>query len=191
MTTRVTIAPVVLSVLLLVSSADPRQVVRGYLDALRDLDQDRMDAYCAPDLVWVGADGSERKPPDAAAARGMRDFEREMKTVWTHRIVAVGGEWVTVEMTEKNDFYDLLGVGRRTQREVYFVRGELIHRIETREMRQERGDYRTEYARFQDWLLSTPAASDPNLVRDGGLRFDATSARRMRPWLEKWRRRHE
>jgi ketosteroid isomerase-like protein len=191
MTTRVTIVPVVLSLLLLVSSADPRQVVRGYLDALRDLDQDRMDAYCAPDLVWVGADGSERKPPDPAAAREMRAFERGMNTVWTYRLLEVDGERISVEMTEQNDFYERLGVSRRTQREVYVVRQGRIHRMETKDMRHERGDYRTEYARFKEWLLSTPAASDPDLVRDGGLRFDATSAKRMRPWLEKWRRQHE
>ena len=173
---------------LLASGADPRGVVSGYLDALRNLDQKRMAAYCAPDLVWVGADGSERKPADDRAARDMRGFEREMRTVWTYRVLAVEGGRVSAELSERSDFYELLGVGRRTQQEVYVVREGLIRRMETRDVLHARGDYKTAYARFQQWLLNTPAASDSCVLRDGALVFDAKSARRLRPWLEKWSR---
>jgi len=179
-----------LSLVLVVGSRDPREVVSGYLDALRALDQARMDSHCAPDVVSIAADGSQRRR-DAAAARDMRDFERGMNTVWTYRIVCVDGERVTVDLSEQNDFYDRLGVGRRTQREVYVVRDGLVRRIETSDVRHERGDYRAEYARFKAWLLSTPATADARLVHEGGLRFDAESAKAMSPWLEKWSRKEK
>jgi len=178
---------VLLSSLLLVPSAEPGTVVASYLDALAALDQNRMDSYCAPDIAWIGADGSERKV-DAKSRRDMRDFEREMRTTWTYRILSVESGRVTAELFEQNDFYDLLGVGPRSQDEVYAVEGGLIRRMETRDVHHEHGDFQAEYARFKKWLLSTPAAKDPDLVHDGGLLFDAKSAKPMRRWLEKWSR---
>jgi hypothetical protein len=166
---------------------DPREVVSAYLRALEALDHDAMERYWAPGLVWVHADGSE-EPASSDSSRKMRAFERGMRTSWTSRIRRADGERVEVEMTEKNDFYDLLGVGKRSQRETYSVRDGRIHRSETREVRHERGDFRTEYARFKAWLLKTDAARDPALVRDGGLVFDGPSAERMRRWLERWKR---
>ena len=180
-------AAVLLAAALLVPGSDPREVVASYLDGLKALDQDRMDALCAPGMVSVGPDGSERTV-DRESRRRMREFEREMHTSWTYRIEAVEGERVTVELFEHNDFYELLGVGRRAQEEVYVLHDGLIRRAETRSVRQEHGDYATEYARFKTWLMDTPAATDARIVRDGGLIFDAESAKRLRPWLERWKR---
>ncbi len=162
-------------------------VVCPYLQALQRLDHKAMAVRWAPTVISVFADGdtSEVQPE---AARDMRDFERETHTRWTFAVDSARGDSVFVTLTEANDFYDLLGVGPRTQTELYVVSTGRISRMETLTSAHSGGEFRPVYRAFAEWLLSTAAASDPELVQDGRLRFTAASAKKMHPWLEAWHR---
>ncbi len=168
-----------------VAQNNPKRVISSYLKALKSLNHDRMNQYWAEEVILRSPNGSERTL-DREFMREMRDFEREMNTLWSYRIKQVAGERVTVEMMEKNDFYDLLGVGKRTQVEVYFVRGGRIYRSETSNITQENGEFGSSYERFKEWLSKSAAAQDGRIMREGHLIFDGESAKRLRPWLKLW-----
>lgn len=169
-----------------VSGNSPRETVSLYLKALKALDHGRMEKYWAETVVQQGPDGPERKL-NKAFIKGMRDFERGVKTVWKYEIKQTEGEQVTVELSEKNDFYDLLGVGTRFQTSIYFVREGRIYRMETRAMRHESGeDFNAVYASFKKWLMGSEAGNDKQLVGDGVLIWNRESAKRMYPWLKLW-----
>ena len=53
-----------------------------------------------------------------AFARDMRAYERAAGTRWGYTIDSVQGDSAFATLTESNEFYDLLGVGPRTQREI-------------------------------------------------------------------------
>jgi hypothetical protein len=165
----------------------PRDVVTRYLKALQKLDQNEMDHLLADTVTLRNMDGDEWTL-DRMYSRDIRAFERAMKTRWSFRVRTAHGERVTVALTEANEFYDLLGVGTRTQVEHYFVRGGRIDRMETIDLSHESGDYSKVYESFKRWLSHTPAASDQRLTRDEGktLIFNGESAGAMRPWLQRW-----
>ena len=169
------------------SGNSPRSVVTRYLNALRRLDQDEMDRFLADTVILRSMDGDEWTL-DRTYSRDMRAFERAMRTRWSFRVRTADGERVTVALAEANEFYDLLGVGTRTQVEHYFVRGGRIDRMETIALSHESGDYSKAYEGFKRWLSHTPAASNQRLTRDEGktLIFNGVSAGAMRPWLQRW-----
>lgn len=165
-------------------------VVCPYLEALRALDHDAMARSWSPDARSVNAAGEER-PVDPEAMRQMRGFERSVHTQWAFEVASAEGDSVVVNLTETNDFYDLLGLGPRHQTERYTVRDGRIVSMKTLQLRHENGDFALTFAAFRDWLMHTDAAHDRALVRDGRLLFTAESGRRMLPWLERWHEGHE
>jgi len=168
------------------ASGSPREVLLAYLGALEALDQEGMNRFLADEVTTRSPDGRERTM-DREYLRRMREFERAVETSWTHRILKVSGDRVTVELVEKNDFYDLLGVGDRSSVREYRVRRGRIDRMEVlQERHEDGGDYAATYERFKRWLSATPAGSDPRLMRDGRVLFNGESAPLMRPWLERW-----
>ena len=163
----------------------PRAVMENYLEGLKALDQDRMNRYYADTVTSRSLTGDE-SPVDRHAMRSMRDFERAVATSWTYRIAAVSGDKVSVELTEANEFYDLLGVGTRAQAVDYFVRDGRIYRMETTGRKHVSGDFTSAYEDFKRWLSTTAAARDQKIMREGGIVFDRDSAGLLRPWLERW-----
>ena len=168
--------------------ADPLRTVCPYLEALQELDHGRMAQRWAPDVVTVGAEG-ERGTVDLPAAREMRAFERKMRTRWVYTVDSVRADSVFVTLLEANDFYDLLGVGTRTQGAVYVVTGGRIAEMRTRSVSHPQGEFGAVYRQFKHWLLDTAQVRDAVMVEGDGLRFTAASAGPMREWLERWRRR--
>jgi hypothetical protein len=168
--------------------ADPLRTVCPYLEALQELDHGRMAQRWAPDVVTVGADG-ERGTVDLPAAREMRAFERKMRTRWVYTVDSVRADSVFVTLLEANDFYDLLGVGTRTQGAVYVVTGGRIAEMRTRSVSHPQGEFGAVYRQFKRWLLDTAQVRDAAMVKGDGLRFTAASAGPMREWVERWRRR--
>lgn len=169
------------------TSPSPREVVTSYLKALKSMDHDGMERHRAEKVIQKNREGEE-EILDREFSRKMRDFEREMKTVWSYKIMDVTGEGVTVRLVESNDFYDSLGVGKRTQTVVYYVRDGKIYRDEDGGyQRDEHGDYRTRFMSFRAWLIKTPAAQDPQIMEGQSLVWDGQSAKALRPWLKRWR----
>jgi hypothetical protein len=145
-----------------------------------------MNQYLADDVV-LRADGEEHMI-DRRRAADIRAFEQALNTKWSYRIKGTAGERVAVELTEANDFYELLGIGKRTQAEHYFVRNGRIHRMETVALSHESGDYTKAYERFKRWLSTTTASKDPRLTRDGARPCGsiARAPTPCAPWLQRW-----
>lgn len=179
-----------LSVLMLAASAKPPQpeaVVLAYLNALKELDGQRMLNL----LASAVADGKYGKPQPVETDRvlSMRGFERAMRTQWSWTLGDRHGHDVSVSLREVNDFYEALGVGVCRQTVVYSVTDGKISSIETKEISYGGRPYREAFPAFEAWLLRTPAGSDPTIVRDGHLLFTSASARALEPWLRAWRER--
>jgi hypothetical protein len=168
--------------------ADPLRTVCPYLDALQRLDHEAMASLWAPDVVWVQSDGT-REPLDRERTRNFRDFEREMRTRWLSTVDSVHGDSAFITRREANDYYDLLGVGDRTQREMYVVRGRRIGEMHILGSSHAGPDYDSDsvYTAFKRWVLDTMRVRDPELIGDDVLRFTGKSAAPMREWLERWR----
>lgn len=186
------LVPLLLAVRLLgpcdTPETDPLRTVCPYLAALQKLDHKRMTAHTAPAMVSIGTDGRHR-PADPQAARDIRAFERKMRTRWHYSIDSVHADSVFVTLWEANDFYDLLGVGTRTQAEIYIVADGRIAEQRTRGFTHPGGEYLPVYQGFKRWLLDTMRVREPKLVGEDVLHFTEASAEPMREWLERWRRR--
>ena len=86
--------------------SDPATVVRGYLEAMRDLDVDRMHAALAPEYRLFD-DGSSRLH-DRERARDIVAWERGMGARWSHRVLAVHGDTVLALLEEESEYFTLL-----------------------------------------------------------------------------------
>jgi limonene-1,2-epoxide hydrolase len=166
------------------SNESAEHVVRGYLEAFKALD--------APKMVSFWAEGAQVRrngtlEPVNRDQTDMRGFERSTHTTWTYRIESVIGASVTVVLTEENDFYRALGVGKRTQVVTYVVDSGKIVEIRPISMRDEHGVYQDEYRRFLDWLQQQPSGNDPGIVRNGDFVFTYESGLKLQPWLERYR----
>ena len=173
------------------ATASPvHRVLCPYLQALERLDHEAMAVHWAPDVTTGGPDG-EARPVQPGFARDMRAYERAVRTRWGYSIDSVRGDSAFATLTESNEFYDLLGVGPRTQSEVYVVRDGRIRSMWGVSETHPGGDFDSIYLAFKRWVIDTAKVRDPVLVGDGVLRFTAKSAAPMRKWLDAWRRRAE
>jgi hypothetical protein len=170
------------------ASSPTMRVVCPYLEALAHLDHDAMAALWAPDVVIIDADGDVR-PVQPAFARDMRAYERAAGTRWGYTIDSVHGDSAFATLTESNEFYALLGVGPRTQREIFVASKGRIRIMHGLTMEHPGGDFDSIYTAFKRWVIDTVGVRDSVLVGDGVLRFTAESAEPMRRWLKAWRER--
>lgn len=161
-------------------------VVRDYLSALQRLDAEAMNRYLADDFVVVSTDGTA-KPYDPAVALRTCEWEREMHTEWTAQVIGADKSSVSVVLTERSDYYRLLGLGSGTQVVTYIVESGRIRREVVRFVVEEHGTQADAFGRFSTWLVTALDRREPALLRsDGTLIFDGKSAPRMRYWLERW-----
>jgi hypothetical protein len=134
----------------------------------------------------IGTDGAA-KPYDRALALRICDWEREMHTEWTAQVIGSDKSNVSVVLTERSDYYRLLGLGSGTQVVTYVVESGRIRQEVTRFIVEEHGKQADAFGRFKSWLVTALDRREPDLVRsDGSLIFDGKSAPRMRYWLERW-----
>lgn len=164
----------------------PVEIVRRLCEARKALDPGQMEAVLAVDYRGEQPDGSVI-PCDRERGRRTVEWERGMDTRWDCRLLGVDGNAVKVLLTEESAYFDLLGIGTRTQVTVYFVEGGRVARSLSKLDVQQRGSQAREYGRFQEWLLQQMDPPDPELVGpDGRLLFDGRSAARMLTWLKRW-----
>jgi hypothetical protein len=170
------------------ASSPTLRVVCPYLEALARLDHDKMAALWAPDVVNISRDG-DTSQVQPAFARDMRAYERAAGTRWDYTMDSVRGESAFVTLTESNEFYDLLGVGPRTQGVIYVVSAGRIRVMRGVTMEHPGGDFDSVYTAFKRWVIDTAGVRDSVLVGDKVLRFTAASAEPMRRALKAWRER--
>jgi hypothetical protein len=165
--------------------SSPAAAVQSYLSALKAFDDRRMSQFWAEDAVSETTGGDSR-PIDRAQMRAMRGFERVMHTKWSWAIVEVNASEVTVRLSEANELYRLLGSGGCVQTVAYSIRDGKITRMVTKDIAYSGQPFREAFAAFRTWLLTTPAASDPAIVREGQIQFGPESARHLLRWLRVW-----
>lgn len=164
----------------------PVETVRRLCEARKALDAGRMEALLAEDYRGLQPDGSE-VAYDRDRGRHIVEWERAMNTRWDYRVLGVDGDAVTVLLTEQSAYFDLLGIGTRTQVTVYFAAGGKVSRSQSKLDVQEHGSQAKAFRRFQDWLLRQMEQPEPELIgADGRLIFDAKGGARMLHWLTKW-----
>ena len=165
----------------------PEETVRRLCEARKALDAAQLERLLAEDYHGEQPDGS-KTPYDRDRGRHIAEWERVMNTRWDYRILGVDGNAVTVLLSEQSDYFDLLGIGTRTQVTVYFVDAERVSRSLSKLDVQERGSQAKEFRRFHAWLLQQLEHPEPDLVGpDGRLIFDGKGAARMLFWLKRWR----
>ena len=130
-----------------------------------------------------------RRPSGAARLRAGHAYERAAGTRWGYTIDGVHGDSAFTTLTESIEFYDLLGVGPRTQREIFVASKGCIRIMHGLTMEHPGGDFDSVYSAFKRWVIDTAGVRDSALVGDGVLRFTAESAEPMRRWLKAWRER--
>jgi hypothetical protein len=175
---RLAVAPVILS---------PDTIVQSYLSALKVFDHRGMSQFWADDAVAeTRGTSSESRPIDRERMCAMRGFERGMHRNWSWTLTEVGASGVTVRLVEANDLYGLLGSGECVQTVVYSIRDAKITRMVTKEISYSGKPFQTAFAAFKEWLLTTSAASDAAIIREGQIQFTPESARHLLRWLRAW-----
>ncbi|HXB55951.1 MAG TPA: hypothetical protein VN461_14290 [Vicinamibacteria bacterium] len=175
---RLAAAPAILS---------PASTVESYLSALRVFDHRGMSQFWADDAVTeTPGTSSEPHAIDRERMRAMRGFERGMHTKWSWTLTEVGTSDVTVRLVEANDLYDLLRSGECVQTVVYSIHDGKITRMVTRDIAYSGQPFQAAFAAFKAWLLTTSAASDEAIIRQGQIQFTPEAARHLLRWLRAW-----
>lgn len=118
---------VLFALVTIVQPQDPTVAVRGYLEGMKAMNAAQMQQYLADDYTLVSTDGNERLYNRELTAP-ICAWERGMNTRWSYKIVGVDKNSVSVILQERNDYFTLLGLGRRTQVAVYLVEAGKIRR---------------------------------------------------------------
>ena len=175
-----------LSLAIVAGQSDPEAVVRGYLDAMRALDVDRMHQVLADDYRLFD-DGSSRLH-DRTRARDIVAWERGMGARWSHRILAVHGDTVIALLEEDSEYFTLLGLERGVQVRSYVVRSGRIHESHGHLFVTARGSQAEALGAFKRWLREQPQLPDARMMGPmGNLLLTAASAEPMLLALRRWR----
>jgi hypothetical protein len=170
----------------------PATAVQSYLSALKVFNHRGMSQFWADDAVSeTSGTSSESQPIDRERMRAMRGFERGMHTKWSWTITEIRASDVTVRLSEINDLYSLLGSGECVQTVVYSIRDGKISRMVTKDISYSGRPFQTAFAAFKAWLLTTSAASEAAIIREGQIQFTPESARHLLHWLRSWHDRNK
>lgn len=165
---------------------EPAAVVERHMKAVAAMDAKAIVADLASGYTLVDTDGSSR-PYNREMGADFCDWERVMHTKWTHEILGVDGNVVTVLAREKSDYYDRLNLGAGVQLEQLVVENGKIAKSISKLFITEKSNQSTEYRKFAKWLSERKDLREPDLIRpDGSLVFNGKSAPRMLYWLTRW-----
>ena len=160
--------------------------VKGLCTAREKFDALQMEAFLSDSFSLVSTDKKKRLYNRQLAPR-ICAWEKQMNTHWSHEILGVDSNVVTVLAKETSDYFTLLGLGAGIQVNQYEVRNKKIEKSTAILFITATSTQDKEYSRFYSWLLSQPGIHVPDLIAaDGSLKFDGSSAQRMIYWLKQW-----
>ena len=166
---------------------DPPAVVRAYLDAMRAMDPDGMNAALAEDYRLVDSDGSSRLH-DRALSRVITEWERGVHARWSYRILSERGDTITALLEEESDYFMLLGLERGVQVRSYVVRNGKVQTSFGHLFVTAKSSQAEALQQFKSWLRATVAQPHPALIGPAGnLLLTKESAQPMIYWMGRWR----
>jgi hypothetical protein len=145
--------------------------VRGYLGAMKALDAAGMHRYLADDYATIPSDGSPERLYNRAMAFPICAWEKIMLTRWRYQIISVHRNTVSVVLIEKNDYFALLGLGKRTQVSVYTVERGKVRRGASKLVVEESGTQDEALGRFRAWLR-TQMNRPGSCISDAGMAIE-------------------
>ncbi|MGE5277126.1 MAG: MBL fold metallo-hydrolase [Acidobacteriota bacterium] len=170
-------------------AAEAARIFCGYVEARARHDFARASALTAADIRWLDAEGRNH-PKNDARLKTMLAWEEVMGAKWSCRVLSFADGWLEAEVTEQNRMYDALGVGALVLRHRVRVEGGQIHEGRALAEWTTGRDEEQAFADFKKWLRSLPEKRRAGLLEDGGLVYDAESARRELPLLDEWEKAH-
>jgi hypothetical protein len=161
--------------------------VKTYVRALNAYDTDKALTFLADELRFVGPDGETTL--DKAAVRRMLGWDAATHSAISHTDLEWEGDTIRGTFTERNDFYELLGIRQRSYAIEFRFEGDLI-----REMRLTPGSWPTVDEALEPFLAWANQRHPETLNRiypDGNLVLDADSAETWLTLLRRWRTGHD
>jgi hypothetical protein len=162
-------------------------VVRSYYKARDHFDLKTAKRLEAKDMVLVDESG-QRHPLNPELLGGFMDYEKTMHGRWSCRILDYSNGGVEAEITESNDYYAYLGIGKSIAIQRYKVVDDQIKEIVMVNQRYTGRDQHSAYQEFIRWISTLPAKEQNGVLRDGQLFFDGEGARKQLPLLKGFRR---
>jgi TolB protein len=160
-------------------------VMRSFIAAMNRHDVDTQYAHYGAGMHFI--DDGRRVVPERNEERLDRQFEAANRARWSYKILGAGIDSLEMIVSERMDFYDLLGVGTRRHRARYRFRGGKIVEGRTWEWTQEGRPYRGARDGFAAWALKERPDAAARFTRNGGLVFDGTTPALMNPLVREWR----
>ena len=154
-----------------------KEIVKAYLLALKRFDHLKMKSWLHPSMNY----------PDSLM-KDYREFEKNMDTKWSYKILRLKDDSVFVRLSESNFFYDCLGVGNRIQNLVYVIKDHLIFNILTLSIYPSHDDYSKTINKFTHWLNESPFNENQTLLNNGNLVYNGRTALILKPLLKKWKK---
>lgn len=158
------------------------QVVCAYYRARDQFDFDKARSLEAADGVMINEKG-ERHTRSAERLREFMDYEKVMHGSWACRALGYANGQLEAEITEDNDYYTLLGIGKSVEIERFRVAGGQIHEIASVKRRYTGRDQSPAYQEFVKWVSQQPTEKQNGVLRNGDLFFDGEGARKQLPLL--------
>lgn len=167
------------------NSPSPRQVVERYIRSANRHDVTAMLSCLADDFVFSAAGSAFRMTkhdllPVLAWDAGLNGRAR-------FRTLAASATSATVVVTERNDFYRLLGIGQQSYRARFTVRNGVMHEEVIEEMIKQGLTVAEALIPVVAWArLHRPEQLD-GIYQDGQPIYDGESATRWVALLQAWR----
>ena len=161
------------------------KVVADYYHARDHFLLGKAKSLQATDMVIVDANGG-RHTVDSGFLSSFMGYEKAMHGHWHCRALSFRDGLLEAEIMEENDYYSLLGSGKRIEIERFRVSGGQIHEIIGVSRHFTGREEDSTYHEFIAWLLQLPASERQGVLHDGKLVFDADGASRQLPLLKRF-----
>ncbi len=169
--------------------AEAARVFCASIEARNTNDFSTAIALRADDMRWIDSDGSVYRRNDDGT-RKMLAWEQGAGARWSCRAVGYADGWLEAEVSETNRLYDALDVGAIWQRVRVRVENGRIREGRTIAEWSTGRDYEEVNDEFKAWIRSLPAERRGGLFDGERLVYDAETARRQRPLLDEWEKKH-
>jgi hypothetical protein len=159
--------------------------VKGYVAALNAHDVEKALSYLSDELALVSR-GTETSL-DKTALREMLGWDVAVQSAVSYESLDWEGETVTALFTERNDFYELLGISERRYRVTFGFEGDNIASLRVEPVADDAPSLAEALRPVVEWASTGHGELLAEIYADGDLVLSEGSARKWMELLRAWR----
>lgn len=160
--------------------------IKSYVRALNEHDVDKAASFFGAEVVFRTPRSTSTLEADAI--RAMLGWDAATgASVATADLEWDGGDTVTCTVTERNEFYRLLGIAEQSYGATFHFEGDLIREMTLEPVSADAPSLEQAMQPFLDWASANHGLVLKEIYPDGSMAVSADSARTWLELLREWR----